>query len=141
MERAARLFQNKSVNREIVSDEDVFRAAWPLAVGKAIARHTSRVKLVRGTLVVEVEDAIWQRQLHTLSSQILGRLRKVTGNAVVTDLEFRIGIPRRAVQRAGINRTLRREDCSQDANADEAETILDPVLKKVYRLSRKKATA
>jgi predicted nucleic acid-binding Zn ribbon protein len=140
MERAARLFQNKSVNREIVSDEDVFRAAWPLAVGKAIARHTSRLKLVRGTLVVEVEDAIWQRQLHTLSSQILGRLRKVTGNAVLTDLEFRIGIPRRAVQRAESTELFGAKSASQ-ANADDAETILDPVLKKVYRLSRKKASA
>jgi hypothetical protein len=140
MERAARLFQNKSVNREIVSDEDVFRAAWPLAVGKAIARHTSRLKLVRGTLVVEVEDAIWQRQLHTLSSQILNRLRKVTGNAVVTDLEFRIGIPRRAVQSAESGELFGAKASSQP-NADDAETILDPVLKKVYRLSRKKASA
>jgi len=140
MERAARLFQNKSVNREIVSDEDVFRAAWPLAVGKAIARHTSRLRLVRGTLVVEVEDAIWQRQLHTLSSQILGRLRKVTGNAVVTDLEFRIGIPRRAVQRVESTELFGANHPSQ-RNADDAETILDPVLKKVYRLSRKKASA
>jgi predicted nucleic acid-binding Zn ribbon protein len=133
MERAARLFKNKSVNREIVGDEDVFRAAWPLAVGKAISRHTSRLRLVRGTLVVEVEDAMWQRQLHTLSSQILERLHSVTGNAAVTDLEFRIGIPRRAVQRA--------ESALPQATADEAETILDPVLKKVYRLSRKKASA
>lgn len=140
MERAARLFKNKSVNREIMSDEDVFRAAWPLAVGKAIARHTSHVKLVRGKLVVQVEDAIWQRQLHTLSYQILDRLRKVTGNALVTELEFRIAIPRRTVQRAESIQTLAANGVS-GAQADEAETILDPVLKKVYRLSRKKASA
>src|SRR4051812_11018930 len=103
MERAARLFKSKSVNREIVSDEDVFRAAWPLAVGKHIARHTSRVKLVREKLVVEVEDVIWQRQLHTLSTQILSQLRKVTGNSIVTQLEFKIAIPRRAAQRAQSN--------------------------------------
>jgi Dna[CI] antecedent, DciA len=140
MERAARLFKNKSVNREIMSDEDVFRAAWPLAVGKAIARHTSHVKLVRGKLVVQVEDAIWQRQLHTLTAQILDRLRKFTGNAVVTDLEFRIGVPRRTAQRAESITPFAPEMPSQ-AHADEAETILDPVLKKVYRLSRKKASA
>jgi predicted nucleic acid-binding Zn ribbon protein len=140
MERAARLFKNKSVNREIMSDEDVFRAAWPLAVGKAIARHTSQVKLVRGKLVVQVEDAIWQRQLHTLTSQILDRLRKFTGNAVVTDLEFRIGIPRRTVQRAESTAVFAPEITCQ-GQVDEAETILDPVLKKVYRLSRKKASA
>jgi hypothetical protein len=140
MERAARLFKHKSVSREIMSDEDVFRAAWPLAVGKAIARHTSHVKLVRAKLVVQVEDATWQRQLHTLSSQILDRLRKFTGNAVVTDLEFRIGIPRRTVQRAESTERFSPNVPSQ-AQADEAETILDPVLKKVYRLSRKKASA
>jgi predicted nucleic acid-binding Zn ribbon protein len=140
MERAARLFQHKSVNREIVNDEDVFRAAWPLAVGRAIARHTSRLKLVRGKLVVEVEDAIWQRQLHTLSSQIIDRLRKVTGSAIVTDLEFKIGVPRRSVQRAE-STELFAAPSSPHGAGDEAETILDPVLKKVYRLSRKKASA
>jgi predicted nucleic acid-binding Zn ribbon protein len=140
MERAARLFKNKSVNREIMSDEDVFRAAWPLAVGKAIARHTSHVKLVRDKLVVQVEDAIWQRQLHTLSFQILDRLRKVTGNALVTQLEFRIAIPRRTVQRAE-SIEVSSDGSVARPGADEAETILDPVLKKVYRLSRKKASA
>jgi hypothetical protein len=140
MERAARLFKNKSVHREIMSDEDVLRAAWPLAVGKAIARHTSHVKLVRSKLVVEVEDAIWQRQLHTLSFQILDRLRKFTGNAVLTELEFRIAIPRRTAQRAESTEPFVPGLPSQ-AQRDEAETILDPVLKKVYRLSRKKASA
>jgi len=140
MERAARLFKHKSVNREIMTDEDVFRAAWPLAVGKAIARHTSRLKMVRGTLVIEVEDAIWQRQLHTLSSQILDRLRKFTGNSVLTDLEFRIGIPRRSAHRAE-SAGHSAVDSPLEAQTDEAETILDPVLKKVYRLSRKKASA
>jgi predicted nucleic acid-binding Zn ribbon protein len=123
-----------------MSEEDVFRAAWPLAVGKAIARHTSHVRLVREKLVIEVEDAIWQRQLHTLSFQILDRLRKFTGSALVTDLEFRIGIPRRTVQRAESSEHLA-ESLRQQSHADEAETILDPVLKKVYRLSRKKASA
>jgi len=118
----------------------VFRAAWPLAVGKAIARHTSHVRLVREKLVVEVEDAIWQRQLHTLSTQILDRLRKYTGSPLVSQLEFRIGIPRRSVQRAESTEHLAAGLRSQ-AHGDDAETILDPVLKKVYRLSRKKASA
>ena len=59
-------------------------------MGKAIAAHTSRLTLVRTTLVVEVEDAIWQKQLFTLRGQILDRLRRVTGSDVVQDLEFRI---------------------------------------------------
>ncbi len=130
MESAARLIKNKKISRELLSDEDIARAVWPAAVGKAIATHTSRLKLVRTTLVVEVEDAIWQKQLHALSGQILTRLRKLTGNDNIVDLEFRIGVPRRQAQRAE----------SRNLADDEAERILDPVLKKVYRLSRRNGT-
>ena len=63
MERAARLISQDKHSNKIISNEDIARAAWPAAVGKAIAVHTSRVTLVRTKLVVEVEDAIWQRQL------------------------------------------------------------------------------
>ena len=78
MERAARLIKNSKLSRQLLSDEDLARAVWPSVVGKAIAAHTSRIKLVRSTLVVEVEDAIWQQQLYRLTAQILDRLRKLT---------------------------------------------------------------
>ncbi len=133
MERAARLFKNKKLSRELVSDEDIARAIWPTAVGKAIATHTSRLKLVRNTLVVEVEDAIWQKQLHALGGQILGRIQKLSGSAQIQDIEFRIGIPRRLAQRA--------ESRQPETCEDEAEGIADPVLRKVYRISRRKAAA
>ena len=41
-------------------------AAWKVAAGKKIAEHTRATRLVRGSLVVEVEDQVWQRQLTTL---------------------------------------------------------------------------
>jgi hypothetical protein len=139
MERAARLIQKNKFSRKVFTDDDIARAIWPSAVGKAIAAHTSRLRLVRTTLVVEVEDAIWQRQLHALTSQIVARLRQLTGSDIVQDVEFRIGVPRRQPQRAespqsgflpGLYKTN-----------DEADSIQDPVFKKVYRMSRKKATA
>jgi len=128
MERAAGLIKSKKLSREILSDEELARAIWPAAVGKAITAHTGRLKLVRTTLVVEVEDAIWQKQLHTLSAQILQRLRALSKSDFIADLEFRIGIPRKQTERA----TLR-------AAQDEAEQIQDPVMKKLYRMSRNKA--
>ena len=133
MERAARLIKNNKFSQRVFTDDDFARAIWPEAVGKAIAAHTVRLKLVRTTLVVEVEDAIWQKQLHLLSRQILDRIRKVTGSSTIEDLEFRIAIPRRQPQRAPV--------LESTAIPDEAESIQDPVLKKLYRLSRKKATA
>ena len=133
MERAARLIKNNKFSQRVFTDDDFARAIWPEAVGKAIATHTVRLKLVRTTLVVEVEDAIWQKQLYLLTRQILDRLRKVTGASTIEDLEFRIAIPRRQPQRAPVRETA--------AIPDEADSIQDPVLKKLYRLSRKKATA
>jgi hypothetical protein len=95
------------------------------------------VKLVRSTLIIEVEDAIWQKQLYCLSMQIVDRLRQVTGSTLIEDVEFRVGAPRREPQRA-----TSRESARESAPlADEADSIQDPVLKKLYRLSRKKATA
>lgn len=99
MERAARLIKNSKLSRQVLTEDDLACAVWPAAVGKAIATHTSRIKLVRSTLVVEVEDGIWQQQLYRLSSQILDRLRKLTGSDTIQDLEFRIAIPRRQPQR------------------------------------------
>ena len=138
MERAARLIQNNKLSKQVFSEEDLTRAVWPAAVGKAIASHTSRLTLVRSTLVVEVEDAIWQRQLFTLRGQILDRLRRVIGSDVVQDVEFRTAVKRRQPQRA---ETRLSPATQSDLPYDEADSIQDAVLKKVYRLSRKKATA
>lgn len=137
MERVARLIKNTKVSSNLVMPEDLFRAAWPVAVGRIIASHTLRIRLVRSTLVVEVEDSTWQRQLNTLSSQILRRLEKVTASCTVNDLEFRVGVRRMQAARA----EDRLSPASAQASFDESDAIRDPVLKKVYKLSRKKATA
>ena len=87
--------------------------------------------MVRSRLVVEVEDAVWQRQLFQLSSQILPRIAKVLGAGIVEELEFRIAprIPRRPPQMAAAPAAV-------DA---EAEGIRDPVMRAIYKRSRKKA--
>jgi hypothetical protein len=194
MERAARAFQKHKLSKPLLTDEEVLRAVWSAAVGKIISRHTSRVRLVRTTLVVEVEDAIWQRQLNGLRRQILDQVRKTTGNSRLENLEFRIAVPRRQAQRAlsacesptstvtsgprpapfspsestpvkplapsfragetlrGPAATMRNFGTKTSPNgqstiwsgepaADEADQIHDPVLKKVYQLSRRKASA
>ena len=140
MERASHFVQRNKLSKKVFSEEDLTRAVWPAAVGKAIAAHTARLTLVRTTLVVEVEDAIWQKQLFTLRGQILDRLRSVTGSSdLVQDLEFRTALPRRRPQRAETRESP--AAIQSGLPYDEADTIQDAVLKKVYRLSRKKATA
>ena len=132
MERAGSLIRKLRLSSDVISGEQLALAAWPDAVGKRIATHTRAAKLVRTRLVVEVEDLVWQRNLFSLSRHILFNLQKHLGPGLVEDLEFRI-VPRRrqpSVARASVPALL-----------DEADAIADPVLRDLYRLSRKKAQA
>ncbi len=131
MERAGRLIGKLRMPPQAVSAEDRARAAWPAAVGKRIAAHTRVTRLVRTTLVIEVEDAVWQRQLTTLAKLILSKLREVLGDGIVTDLDFRPMPMRRMPQRATTVRPP----------TDEADQIPDPVLRRLYVAARKKASA
>jgi hypothetical protein len=141
MERAARVLQKSKQPRSILDDRRTIEAVWPVAVGKAIARHTSQLRLVRKTLVVEAEDAIWQRQLRTLESQILGRIALLLPGLDVQSIEFRLAIPRRGPQTTGTAFTPRNCLVLENRSGDDAGQIADPVLKKLYQLSRRKASA
>jgi len=52
----------------------------------------------------------------------------------VEDLEFRVGTPRREMQRAA-------SSSGEFERNDEAERIADPVMRGIYRAARKKAMA
>jgi predicted nucleic acid-binding Zn ribbon protein len=134
MERAGKFLAKLKLGGA-VSPEELARAAWPVAVGKRIALHAAAKSLVRGSLIVEVSDAVWQQQLFHLRFSILAKLRETVGNAVIEDVEFRIATPRRPPQPA---RTLNQR---QPADQDEADGIGDPVLRILYKQARKKASA
>ena len=76
-------FQSSSCRRVRSRPEDLACAGWPAAVGQRIAAHARAVSLAGNRLVVEVEDAVWQRQLCVLKKQILKRLEEVLGQSVV----------------------------------------------------------
>ncbi len=135
MEPASKLISRLRLPGDTITAEDIACRVWPQAVGKKVAIHTRASKLVRGRLVVEVEDRVWQRQLFTLSHQILRNLEKRLGAGMVTDLEFRI-VPRRIEPRRATAPALLPE-----LPMDDASGIEDPVLRSIYRLSKRKATA
>ncbi len=116
-----------------ISNEDLARAAWTAVVGKRIASHASAKSLVRDSLIVEVEDAIWQKQLFHLRFDILAKLSQLLGGGIVRDVEFRIPTTRRPPTPA-----LRLDDSQP---ADEADRIPDPGMRIVYKQARKKASA
>jgi predicted nucleic acid-binding Zn ribbon protein len=122
MERAGRLIGKLKLK---VDDPELRAcAAWKVAAGKKIAEHTRATRLVRGSLIVEVEDQIWQRQLSTMSRMLVANLEKALGEALITDIDFRPMPRRKEPQRA--ERAIGRDD------------VLDPVLDVLYRQSRKK---
>jgi hypothetical protein len=131
MHRAGKIIAALDVPVASISAEECVLNAWAAAVGKRLASRTRAVALSCGRLTVEVEDAIWQRQLETLSGQILKRLKALAGDAKLERIEFRIGIPRRQPQRAE----------QAGIPSDEADGIPDPGLRRVYRIARRKALA
>jgi predicted nucleic acid-binding Zn ribbon protein len=129
MERAGKFIRGMKIAGECLPAEDLARAAWPQAVGRRIAAHTRPVAFHESRLVVEVEDLVWQSQLRTMSGQILARLKEIAGGDCVRVIEFRLGVPRRMPQRAGEARATR----------DEADGIEDPVLRRLYKASRRRS--
>lgn len=141
MERAGKILA-KFKNNDTIPPEELARAAWLATVGKRIAAKASAKSLVRGSLIVEVEDAIWQNQLFHLRFDILAKLTSIIGGGIVTGLEFRIGTPRRPPQAA--------QSHGESASLDEADGIEDPIFRILYKQARgiavrkaaaKKATA
>jgi hypothetical protein len=130
MERASKLISKLALPGETISGEEIACRAWAPAVGKRIACHTRAAKLVRLRLVVEVEDDVWRKQLFALRPHIVRNLNKLVGAGLVEDLEFRV-IPRRLEPRRAVSATA----------ADEADLIGDPVMRGIYKASRKRALA
>ena len=133
MERASKLIRGLRLSGDVITPEQLCCAAWPGAVGKKIAAHTRPAKLVRTRLVVAVEDQTWQRQLFALTPHILNNLEKTLGRGLVEDLEFRI-VPRR-------REPIPARQAVPAVLDDDADAIADPVMRDLYKLSRKKAQA
>jgi hypothetical protein len=134
MERASKLIRGLRLPSDTMSAEELACSAWPEAVGRKIAAHTRAARMVRTRLVVEVEDKTWQRQLFALTPFILFNLQKLLGSGVVDELNLRIVPRRREPQRAT-------EAFRAPLEVDDADAIADPVLRGLYKASRKKALA
>ena len=64
--------------------------AWNHVAGEGLRRQTVPIGLRQHRLIVAVADAIWKRQLASMSSQLLFRLNSLLGRGVVTFIEFQI---------------------------------------------------
>lgn len=123
----------------MISPERIACAAWKKAVGKNIALRTRALKMVRTTLVVEVEDELWRKNLWSLRQQILRNLEKSLGPEIVTDVELRI-MPPRLGPRREVESRLALEP-PNGVSKDESADIRDPGLRRIYEAARRRETA
>jgi hypothetical protein len=79
-----------------------------------------------------VEDEVWRKNLWSLRYQILKNVEKAIGRDIVTDIEFRVIPPRREAQREALPALT---------PADEAASIADPGLRRIYISSRRREIA
>ena len=135
MDQASRIIAQWTGVSDVISHERIACGAWKRAVGKKIALRTRALKLVRNTLVVEVEDEVWRKNLWSLRYQILRNLEKAVGPEIVTSIELRVMPPRFGPQREVEDRL------SLAIPLDEAENIADPGLRRIYKAARRRETA
>jgi predicted nucleic acid-binding Zn ribbon protein len=133
MDQASRIIAQWTGVSDVISHERIACGAWKKAVGKKVALRTRALKLVRDTLVVEVEDEIWRKHLWSLRYQILRNLEKALGPEIVTAVELRVMPPRFGPQRE--------ERAAIAMPLDDAESIADPGLRRIYKAARRRETA
>ncbi|MCL4797472.1 MAG: DUF721 domain-containing protein [Bryobacteraceae bacterium] len=99
MEHAGRLIP-KLKGKSALTPAELCMAAWPSVIGKRLANRARAVALVDGRLIVDVEDALWQRNLEALREPIMANFEKTLGGRAPREVEFRVGVPRRPPARA-----------------------------------------
>jgi predicted nucleic acid-binding Zn ribbon protein len=62
-------------------------AAWPAAVGEAVAAHVRPRRLHDGVLLVEVDAPVWATQLRYLEEDVLRRLGRKVRPGVVKSIQ------------------------------------------------------
>lgn len=140
MERAGRIMTRLKSARKHFTLEELTCAAWPAVVGKRLAGRTRAVLLKGGRLVVEVEDDLWRRNLTALHGQIIRNFAELLESAAPSQIEFRIGIARRPPARAETPVPFALSAPVVEGG-DDADGIVDPVLRRIYINSRRKALA
>src|ERR1700730_19195070 len=83
-----KLLNDNGANQEMA--QIAAKLAWSRAAGDGLRRHAIPFRLYRKTLVVSVADVIWQRQLNSMSGELISRINSLLAREVVDAIEFRI---------------------------------------------------
>ena len=116
--------------------------AWRRVAGEALRGQAVPFRLHRKLLVVAVPDTAWQKQLESISGQLIFRLNSLLGQAVVTYIEFRVDAATVRKERARIGHRdfdhaehERRALLNSRQLADAAGAIQDDDLRRRFLLA------
>ena len=73
--------------RKKLREQDVF-TLWAEAVGERIAKVTTPVRIVQGTLFVGVKTGPWRNELTMRKKEIIDRLNSSLSEVIVRDIKF-----------------------------------------------------
>ena len=71
------------------ADKAIVFAAWKRCSGELLSDRTTPLDFSENRLVIAVEDKTWQRNLETLSPQMLVKLNDYLGQGTVKFIEFK----------------------------------------------------
>lgn len=66
------------------------KMAWARAAGQGLRRNTHPSSFEGKTLTISVIDALWQKQLQSMSAELIFRMNNLLGRGAVDELVFRI---------------------------------------------------
>ena len=112
----------------------LMQAAWPLAVGRELARRTEVLALEGRALRLRVPDARWRKVLHRMQPQILGQLKVIAGDLAPIRLGFTEGPVAGAVEPEDTRSTEapRVTPATSPALAEQAASIADPEIRALF---------
>ena len=103
--------------------------AWRRVAGEGLRSNAVGFRLYQKTLVIAVPDAGWQKQLESISGQLLFRVNSLLGQALVTYLEFRVDPKTVEAER----RLLRQKQMESDERERRALTAVNEELRKAAK--------
>ncbi len=116
--------------------------AWRRVAGEALRGQAVPFRLHRKLLVVAVPDTAWQKQLESISGQLIFRLNSLLGQPVVTYIEFRVDPATVRAERARIgqrdfDRAAHEQSALKHARqlAEAADAIQDEDLRRRFLLA------
>jgi predicted nucleic acid-binding Zn ribbon protein len=78
----------RSLGVEERLEENLAFAYWDSVVGKEIANHTEPEKIVKGTVMVKVDNDVWRNELSFFKHEIIQKLNQKIGKKIIQEIKF-----------------------------------------------------